>query len=138
MNAYPSDQGMQALNLGMDTYADQPKIGARKNSLFGDGVNRLMSAAAVSPRFCRQLLSDPLSALAAGFHGESFPVTPEEVRLLSSIHANSLRNFAAQLVELVQQPVCELRNAWTPPASATYGQPVLQPARAHSRTHRPL
>ncbi len=71
-----------------------------------------MSAAVVSPRFCRLLLSDPVSALAAGYNGERFQLTPEEVRLVCSIRTTSLRGFAAQLVERIQEPVVERRVPW--------------------------
>lgn len=79
---------------------------------FSESLNRLISAAVVSPRFCRQLLSDPSAALATGYNGERFHLTSEEMRLVCSIRATSLRTFAAQLVDFVQEPVSDLRTAW--------------------------
>lgn len=66
-----------------------------------------MSAAVVSPRFRRQLLSDPVSALAAGYNGERFNLTSEEMRLVCSIQATTLRGFAVQLMERMRDPYSE-------------------------------
>lgn len=65
-------------------------------------LNRLISAAVVSPRFCGLLLSDPVTAIAAGYNGETFQLTPTEYAAVTSIHANNVRNFAAQLLEFFQ------------------------------------
>jgi hypothetical protein len=73
------------------------------------GLNRLTYAAVVSTRFCKKLLSDPRTALAGGYNGESFGLTPAEMDLVCSIRARSLRSFAAQLVELLQVPVDDSR-----------------------------
>lgn len=68
-------------------------------------LNRLLSAAVVSPRFQRLLLADPVAALAAGYNGESFPLTQTEYAAVTSLCVNSLRDFAAQLLRLMQEAI---------------------------------
>ena len=65
-------------------------------------INRLLTAAAVSRRFCRLLLANPLAALAVGYRGEAFRLNPGEVNRVSKIHATSLRDFAFQLLMAVE------------------------------------
>ena len=64
-------------------------------------VSRLLSAAVVNQKFCRLLLSNPATALAKGYHGESFRLGKEERDLILSIRANDLAEFARQLAEPV-------------------------------------
>lgn len=61
-------------------------------------LNRLFSAAVVSSRFCRKLLQDPLAAVKAGYNGESFELSQQEIGWLKEIEADSLREFAAKLL----------------------------------------
>jgi len=56
-----------------------------------------MNAAVVSREFCTLLLTNPLTALTAGYGGESFHLTPEERALILSIRDSSLVDFAKQL-----------------------------------------
>ena len=60
-------------------------------------LNRLLVAAVVSHRFCQLLLSSPLIALAAGYRGQPFKLTPAERSHVLAIHATSLQDFARQL-----------------------------------------
>ena len=69
---------------------------------FSRGLNRLLSAAVASSRFGRMLLADPIAAVATGYSGERFHLTPDEFACLSGISANNLREFAAQLVSKMQ------------------------------------
>lgn len=62
-------------------------------------LNRMLSAAAVSVRFRQQLLADPVAALTAGYNGEGFNILPDELSQLLAIHANTLAEFAAELLE---------------------------------------
>ncbi len=66
-------------------------------------LNRLLSAALVSRRFCHLLLTDPATALAAGYNGEHFDLTPEERARILTIQARSLQDFAAQLLDLLAE-----------------------------------
>ena len=65
-------------------------------------LNRLLSAAIVSPRFCCLLLSNPVAALAAGYSGESFQLTPVEYAAVTSLRVGTVRDFAAQLLHALQ------------------------------------
>ena len=59
---------------------------------------RLLAAAVVSPEFRRLLLTDAAQALENGYNGTTFGLSAGEQALILSIHANSLADFAAQLV----------------------------------------
>ncbi|MFN8487139.1 MAG: hypothetical protein U0350_06065 [Caldilineaceae bacterium] len=58
----------------------------------------MLTAAVVSHKFCNLLLNDPLEAVAKGYNGETFELTAEEVQLLHTIKASSLRDFVKQLL----------------------------------------
>lgn len=62
-------------------------------------LNRMLSAAVVSVGFRQQLLADPVAALAAGYNGEGFNILPDELSQLLAIRANTLAEFAAELLE---------------------------------------
>jgi hypothetical protein len=63
----------------------------------GGELSRLLTAAVVNQRFCKLLLSNPASALASGYNGESFRLGKEESDFILSIQAKSLADFARQL-----------------------------------------
>jgi hypothetical protein len=65
---------------------------------FSPDLSRLFAAAVVSPDFCQMLLQDTATALASGYHGESFTLPPAEETLLLSIEAHTLADFASQVV----------------------------------------
>jgi hypothetical protein len=65
-------------------------------------LNRLLSAAVVSPRFRSLLLSDPVAALAAGYNGETFQLTPVEYAAVTSLRVSTIREFAAQLLLILR------------------------------------
>ena len=60
-------------------------------------ISRLLTAAVVNRGFCKLLLTNPASALARGYNGESFRLRSEEQDLVLSIQAKSLADFASQL-----------------------------------------
>ena len=60
-------------------------------------LNRLLSAAIISPRFCQALLNDPVGAISAGYYGQRFALSQEELKLVSGIRAQGLQEFAAQV-----------------------------------------
>lgn len=62
--------------------------------------SRLLTAAVINSHFCSLLLNDPLTAAAEGYDGERFALNPQEMNALNTIHAASLRDFAAQLAVL--------------------------------------
>ncbi len=59
--------------------------------------SRIISAAVINRRFCEMLLSNPEGAIRNGFSGESFDLKEDDRIKVSSIHANTLSEFAAQL-----------------------------------------
>jgi hypothetical protein len=62
-------------------------------------IRRLLTAAAISPRFCATLLNDPDRALQNGFGGEQFHLS-ESIRIqLVSIRAATLPEFIHRLDE---------------------------------------
>lgn len=61
-------------------------------------ISRLLTAALVNHKFSDLLLTDARAALTTGYNGESFQLSPEETRLVLSIQASSLHDFASQLV----------------------------------------
>ena len=63
----------------------------------GVEFSRLLTAAVVNQRFCKLLLSNPASALASGYNGESFRLGKEERDFILSIQAKNLADFARQL-----------------------------------------
>jgi hypothetical protein len=73
-----------------------PPVSLSKN------LNRLLSAAVVSPRFRSLLLSNPAAALATGYNGESFQLTQTEYAAVMSLRASTISDFAAQLLRIFQ------------------------------------
>jgi len=76
----------------------------RASAESSSGVNRLLSAAVVNRDFCRLLLSDPEWALRSGYRGEIFDLSDDDVSLVCSIKASSLRDFASDLWDHIQNP----------------------------------
>jgi hypothetical protein len=70
-------------------------------------VNRLLSALVVSSSFRRQLFADPVAALTAGYNGEKFQLTPAEYAAVTSLHVNTVSDFAAQLLRILPQAAVE-------------------------------
>jgi hypothetical protein len=68
---------------------------------YSNDLNRMLTAAVVSRRFCSLLLTDPQAALRNGYNGESFQLHESERDAILAIHAGDLRDFAAQLVAQV-------------------------------------
>ncbi|RPJ28471.1 MAG: hypothetical protein EHM33_04390 [Chloroflexi bacterium] len=66
-----------------------------------DSITRLLVAAAINPRFCVALLTDPQHALQAGFGGEGFPLSQTILDSLVSIRASTLPEFAFKLNEVL-------------------------------------
>jgi hypothetical protein len=59
--------------------------------------SRIMTAAVVSERFRKLLLSNPSLAIKSGYGGEAFNLASEESDRISSIKATSLAEFAKQM-----------------------------------------
>ncbi len=61
-------------------------------------LSRLLTAAVVNPEFCSLLLRNTPIALSGGYNGETFEFTPEAQKMIFSINANSLEEFASYLI----------------------------------------
>ncbi len=59
--------------------------------------SRIMTAAVISERFRKLLLSNPQLAIKNGYAGEAFNLEKEESERISSIKASSLAEFAKQM-----------------------------------------
>lgn len=62
--------------------------------------SRIICAAVVNKNFQKQLLTDPRKAVKFGYCNETFHLKDEEKLLLESIHATTLSEFAAQLMQI--------------------------------------
>ena len=71
------------------------QVGSRDSHL---GLNSVLAAAVVNKEFRNMLLKNPRAALENGYQGEQFLLSAEEHSLLASIQANSLTDFAQQIV----------------------------------------
>ena len=60
-------------------------------------ISRLLAAAVINKGFRNLLLTDPLQALAQGYQGEMFPLKLNERKLVLSIQADNLSDFARQI-----------------------------------------
>jgi hypothetical protein len=89
----------------------------------GMEYSKLLTAAVINARFCHHLLTDPAKALANGFNGESFELDKELRDHILAIKANSLPEFARQLLGK--------RDEITPlhPTKGWAVQPAFSPAR---------
>jgi hypothetical protein len=76
----------------------------------GGELSRLLTAAVVNRGFCNLLLTNPATALARGYNGESFRLASEEQDLVLSIQAQSLAEFARQLTGSRGHPGLESRH----------------------------
>jgi hypothetical protein len=97
-------------------------------------INRMLTAAVVSRKFCQLLLADPLLAMRSGYNGESFQLAADEIDLLLSIRATTLPDFAAQLLAAgAKQFTPELKEGEHPETLPTrngrLNERVVQPLR---------
>lgn len=69
-------------------------------SMNGRELSRLLSAAVVNQKFCRLLLTNAATAIAAGYNGETFRLGKEDRDLILSIRAKNLADFARQITSI--------------------------------------
>jgi len=62
--------------------------------------SRILSAAVINAGFRSMLLSNPVNAVGSGYRGEHFKLGNEEKNHLAAIQAQSLSDFATQLVNM--------------------------------------
>lgn len=86
--------------LGSLTYPGKFSVGNPINKQNGTAISYLLSAAVINQGFRETLLSDPDRALTEGFSGIQFDLDDQERELILSIQAQSLQDFAVQLIAL--------------------------------------
>lgn len=59
--------------------------------------SRIMTAAVISERFRRLLLTNPGLAIKNGYNGEAFHLAADESRRIAAIRATTLAEFAHQM-----------------------------------------
>ena len=79
------------------SYPNIPVNASRNNDRIPIEYSKLITAAVVNERFRKLLLTNPELALSMGYSGESFDLSKEEKKQLTSIKADSLEDFASQL-----------------------------------------
>jgi len=82
--------------LTLDVYSSSPRD-FRKPSVTRTALHRLFAAAIVSDQFRTTLLREPEEALAKGYLGQTFPLTDQEKRIIKTIRAESLTDFAQKV-----------------------------------------
>jgi hypothetical protein len=75
-------------------FLDSPEMDDQPSS----GISRLLAAAVINREFRDLLLSDPERALTQGYQGETFSLDYREKKLVLSVRAKSLTDFALQLL----------------------------------------
>lgn len=80
----------------LDLYSASPN-GFRKPSVTRTALHRLFAAAIVSDQFRTTLLRAPEEALAKGYLGQTFPLTDQEKKIIKTIRAENLADFAQKV-----------------------------------------
>jgi len=82
--------------LTLDIYSDSSR-GFHKPAVTRTALHRLFAAAIVSNQFRATLLREPERALANGYLGQTFPLTDQEQKIIKTIRAENLTDFAQQV-----------------------------------------
>jgi len=82
--------------LSLDVYSASSR-GFQKASGARSALHRLFAAAVVSDQFRKMLLRAPEEALANGYLGQTFPLTDQEKRIIKTIRAETLTDFAQKV-----------------------------------------
>jgi hypothetical protein len=61
-------------------------------------VSRILTAAVINKRFQKKLLENPIRAIDGGYGGERFHLSIRERRMVAAIKANTIEDFASQLI----------------------------------------
>mgnify|MGYP000847476987 CR=1 FL=1 len=61
-------------------------------------ISRIMTAAVVSLKFRKDLLQNPMNAIAQGYGDETFMLAQDQAEQLSKIHAKTLEEFATKII----------------------------------------
>ena len=82
--------------LTLDVYSASP-LAARRPPAERSGLHRLFAAAIVSDQFRTTLLREPEQALANGYLGQIFSLTDQEKKIIKTIRAENLTDFAQKV-----------------------------------------
>jgi hypothetical protein len=82
--------------LTLDTYSASAP-GFRRPSAARTALHRLFAAAIVSDQFRTTLLREPEEALSKGYLGQTFALTDQEKRIIRTIRAENLTDFAQKV-----------------------------------------
>jgi len=82
--------------LTLDVYSASSR-GFSKPPAARSALHRLFAAAVVSDQFRKTLLRAPEEALANGYLGQTFPLTDQEKKIIKTIHAENLTDFAQKV-----------------------------------------
>src|SRR6266516_4740027 len=82
--------------LTLDIYSN-PTQGFQKPPVPRTALHRLFAAAIVSDQFRKTLLRAPEEALANGYLGQTFPLTDQEKKIIKTIRAENLTDFAQKV-----------------------------------------
>jgi len=66
-------------------------------------LGRLLVAALINKRIRQMLLLNPMTAVAAGYQGDSFHLSAAEQKVLVMLKANTLNEFAQMLLQAVNE-----------------------------------
>ncbi|MFV1950050.1 MAG: hypothetical protein ACC633_09015 [Anaerolineales bacterium] len=78
------------------------------------GISRLLAAAVINQGFRNLLLTHPDQALTEGYQGEKFPLDFNEKNLVISIRADSLSDFATQIISDLEDSKQGCSGQWIP------------------------
>ncbi len=92
-------------------------------------LNQLLCAATVNVQFRETLLHNPAQAIATGYLGHQFCLTPEERDMVLGIQAGGLEDFAAQVYHWIS------RNG-TGKKGLKHGPDLLVPADPYGEPYR--
>lgn len=79
-----------------------------------DDMVRLLAAAVVNRKFRDLLLRHPGRALARGFQGERFSLDDREKKMVLTIQADSLSEFASQIISYQEGRIQRRKTPWIP------------------------
>jgi hypothetical protein len=82
--------------LTLDVYSASSR-GFQKAPVTRSALHRLFAAAVVSDQFRKTLLRAPEEALANGYLGQTFPLTDQEKKIIKTIRAETLPDFAQKV-----------------------------------------
>ena len=82
--------------LTLDVYSASSR-GFSRAPAARSALHRLFAAAVVSDQFRKTLLRAPEEALATGYLGQTFPLTDQEKKIIETVRAENLADFAQKV-----------------------------------------